>query len=73
VASSKQVLDIIGPLFGAKLAEGMLQLSCNSLKIDPAAVRADQMPALAADLQKRMAVFLGAGKAAAIAERIAAG
>jgi hypothetical protein len=70
--ADKAIIAILTPYFGDKMAEGVVQLSCQALRMDRAAIAAAQLPAISADIEKRMAIFLGTDKAASVAALVRA-
>lgn len=67
----RRILSVLAPLFGDKMAEGTLTLSCSSLKISSDAITEPELIALSMDLERRMAIFVGKDKAATIGRLIA--
>ncbi len=66
----RQVLEILTPLFGPKMAAGTLSLSCSSLRLERAKLSAADMASLAWDLERRMTIFLGSQKASAVGRQL---
>lgn len=65
-----KILDILTPYFGAALARGALQLSCESIGAKQDALTPDHLAPLSKSIEKRLVIFLGTDKAAAVAEQV---
>jgi hypothetical protein len=66
-----RIIELLTPLVGSMMAETTIMRSCTAVKANPGYLTEDALADIGKDIERRLAIFLGSEKAAAVGRQIA--